>query len=150
MTKRSIVSLLLALMMVLALAACGQQQPAPQPGNDEPAPVDEPAPAEVNDTLVVGYDPFNSKFSPFFSETAYDQDAYAMTQLSLLTSDRTGAIIQKGIEGEISRANGKLNNPGFLAKAPAHLVEQEKEKLKTNEQLLEKLAARIAEMEALR
>ena len=50
--------------------------------------------------LVVGYSPFSSKFSPFFSETAYDQDVYAMTQIGLLTSDRTGAIILKGIEGE--------------------------------------------------
>ena len=56
--------------------------------------------------LVVGYSPFSSKFSPFFSETAYDQDVYAMTQLGLLTSDRTGAIIYKGIEGETINYNG--------------------------------------------
>ena len=54
-----------------------------------------------NDTpLVVGYSPFNSKFSPFFSETAYDQDVWVMTAISLLNSDRQGAIIMKGIEGE--------------------------------------------------
>ena len=57
---------------------------------------------------------------------------------------------KKGVEGEIARANAKLNNPGFVAKAPAQLVEQEKDKLKTNAQLLEKLDARIAEMMALR
>ena len=56
----------------------------------------------------------------------------------------------KNVEGEIARANGKLNNAGFIAKAPAALVEKEKEKLATNEGLLEKLKARIAEMEALR
>lgn len=61
---------------------------------------------KTNDTLVVGYSPFSSKFSPFFSETAYDQDAQAMTQLGLLTSDRTGAIILKGIEGETKAYNG--------------------------------------------
>ena len=61
---------------------------------------------KTNDTLVVGYSPFSSKFSPFFSETAYDQDAHAMTQLGLLTSDRTGAIILKGIEGETKAYNG--------------------------------------------
>ncbi len=59
-----------------------------------------------NDTLVVGYYPFSSKFSPFFAETAYDQDAYVMTQLGLLTSDRTGAIILKGIKGETKAYNG--------------------------------------------
>ena len=56
--------------------------------------------------LVVAFAPFSSKFSPFFSETAYDQDVYAMTQLGLLTSDRTGAIIYKGIEGETINYNG--------------------------------------------
>ena len=56
----------------------------------------------------------------------------------------------KNIEGEIARANGKLNNQGFISKAPAELVEREKEKLNTNMGLMEKLKARIAEMEALR
>ena len=56
----------------------------------------------------------------------------------------------KNVEGEIARANGKLNNQGFVAKAPANLIQQEREKLVTNTQLLEKLKARIAEMESLR
>ena len=60
-----------------------------------------------NDTpLVVGYSPFNSKFSPFFSETAYDQDVWGMTAISLLNSDRQGTIIMKGIEGETKAYNG--------------------------------------------
>ena len=53
---------------------------------------------------------------------------------------------KKNLEGEIARANGKLNNPGFLSKAPAHLVEQEREKLKTNESMLESLTARINDL----
>ena len=56
--------------------------------------------------LVVGYSPFSSKFSPFFSETAYDQDVWYMTQLPLLSSDRMGAIIYNGIEGETINYNG--------------------------------------------
>ena len=55
---------------------------------------------------------------------------------------------QKNLQGEIARANGKLNNPGFLNKAPAHLVEQEKEKLKVNETKLQALEARIADLKA--
>ena len=63
--------------------------------------------ASSEDTpLVVGYSPFNSKFSPFFATTAYDQDAQQLTQLPLLTSDRTGAIIMNGIEGETIPYNG--------------------------------------------
>ena len=56
----------------------------------------------------------------------------------------------KGLEGEIARAEKMLSNPGFVNKAPAQLVESEKEKLNTNRGLLEKLKARIAEMESLR
>ncbi|MBQ3480960.1 MAG: ABC transporter substrate-binding protein, partial [Oscillospiraceae bacterium] len=70
------------------------------------APAAEAPSANETTPLVVGYSPFNSKFSPFFSETAYDQDVQAMTQIGLLTSDRTGAIIQKGIEGETIEFNG--------------------------------------------
>ena len=56
--------------------------------------------------LVVGYSNFSSKFSPFFSETAYDQDVYAMTQIGLITTDRQGAVIYNGIEGETIPYNG--------------------------------------------
>ena len=56
----------------------------------------------------------------------------------------------KGLEGEIARADKMLGNPGFVSKAPAQLVENEKEKLNTNRGLLEKLKARIAEMESLK
>ena len=65
-------------------------------------------------------------------------------ELKRLEKDR------KNLEGEIARANGKLNNAGFIAKAPANLVEQERVKLETNRQLLGKLEERIKEMEALR
>ena len=53
---------------------------------------------------------------------------------------------KKNLENEIARAKGKLGNQGFLAKAPAQLVEQEREKLKTNESMLESLNARIADL----
>ena len=56
--------------------------------------------------LVVGYSNFNEKFSPFFSETAYDQDVWAMTQIGLFNSDRVGAPVLKGIEGETRNYNG--------------------------------------------
>ncbi len=106
-----LLSLLLAIAMVFGmLAACGEKKNPADEVED---------PAEWNDTpLVVGYSPFNSKFSPFFSETAYDQDVYAMTQLGLLTSDRTGAIIYKGIDGETVPYNGT----DYTYYGPANLV----------------------------
>ena len=46
--------------------------------------------------MVVGYSNFSSKFSPFFSETAYDQDVWTLTQVVLLGLDRLGAVVEKG------------------------------------------------------
>ena len=95
MKLKKALALALAMVMCLSLlAGCGG-------GTDAPA--DE----EVNTTpLVVGYAPFNSKFSPFFSETAYDQDAMSLTQVGLLGTDRKGAMIMNGIEGETIAYNG--------------------------------------------
>ncbi len=95
---KKMLAILLALAMIFGLAACTSGGGSQGGGTDEPE--------ESTTPLVVGYSPFSSKFSPFFSETAYDQDVYAMTQASLLTSDRTGAIIYKGIEGETIPYNG--------------------------------------------
>ena len=53
---------------------------------------------------------------------------------------------QANLENEIARAGAKLNNPGFIGKAPAALVEKEREKLQANEEKLEAVRKRIAEL----
>ncbi|MDD3213459.1 MAG: valine--tRNA ligase, partial [Eubacteriales bacterium] len=50
------------------------------------------------------------------------------------------------LESEIARAEARLSNPGFTGKAPAALVEQEREKLETNKGMLQSLAQRVAEL----
>ena len=64
------------------------------------------APAEVETPLVVAIQTLSSKFSPFFADTGYDQDVVEMTQVPLMTTDRTGAIVFNGIEGETLSYNG--------------------------------------------
>ena len=49
-------------------------------------------------------------------------------------------------DAEINRVKGKLSNPGFVAKAPAQLVEAEKRKLSEFEQLKAKLSARMKDL----
>ena len=100
--RRRMLALILVAVMALSLMACGGSTGAStSAGAGDTASAETAAVAENGETpLVVGYSPFNSKFSPFFSETAYDQDVQALTQLPLLTSDRMGAIVYKGIEGE--------------------------------------------------
>ena len=53
------------------------------------------------------------------------------------------------VNSEIARANGKLSNKGFVEKAPAKLIEQEKEKLEKFNGMLLKLRERIAELEKI-
>lgn len=117
-----LLALLLALVMVLSvMAGCAKQEEAPaeepakteqEPATEEPA-AEEPAaeepaaeePAKA-DTLVVGYSLFSQKFTPFFADTAYDQDVAGMTQLALLGTDREGNVVMNGIEGETRTYNG--------------------------------------------
>ncbi len=62
--------------------------------------------SSVDKVLVVGYDPFSEKFSPFFADTAYDQDVVGMTSVGLLTTDRDGGIVYGAIEGETVTRGG--------------------------------------------
>ncbi len=55
---------------------------------------------------------------------------------------------KKVVLSEIARATGKLNNPGFVAKAPAKLIEEEKEKKEKFEETLRNLEQTIAKLKA--
>lgn len=107
-TLNKVLALVMALAMAFALVACQTTTPTTEPtdaATTEPA--TGPATEEKPSTLVVGYSPFSEKFSPFFAKTAYDQDAYTMTQVGLIGNDRAGNLILKGIEGETVDYNGK-------------------------------------------
>ena len=67
----------------------------------------------------------------------------------LVDFEKEIARLQKEMDNlgrEIKRAQGMLNNPGFVSKAPAALVEGEREKLAANEQKAKALESRIAEL----
>ena len=48
------------------------------------------------------------------------------------------------VQKDLDFVNKKLNNPGFVAKAPAAVVEQEREKVAKLEELMAKLDASLA------
>lgn len=103
---KKILALVLALVMVFALCACGESNtPAP---DESKAPVEESkAPVEENtSTLVYATATFGQKFSPFFYTTAYDEEVVSSFTGGLLAADRGGAIIHHGIEGETVEYNG--------------------------------------------
>ena len=50
------------------------------------------------------------------------------------------------LEGEITKANAKLDNESFVARAPAQVVEQEKERVQNFSATLEKLREQLAKL----
>ena len=59
--------------------------------------------------------------------------------------ERLGKEIAR-LEGEIAKANGKLNNESFVARAPAAVVEQEKARVSEFGASVEKLNAQLAKL----
>ena len=124
-----VVGILLVLVMFMGiLSACNNTtetsetpKPTATPAASEtpeatPTPTATPRPRSTT-PLVVGYLEFSEKFSPFFADTGYDNDVVGMTQISLLTTDRTGAIVYNAIEGETIPYNGT----DYVYKGPADL-----------------------------
>ena len=50
------------------------------------------------------------------------------------------------LENEIAKANGKLSNEGFVARAPAHVIEQEKDRLAQFTERLEGIRVQMAKL----
>jgi valyl-tRNA synthetase len=59
--------------------------------------------------------------------------------------ERLGKEIAK-FESEIAKANGKLNNESFVARAPATVVEQEKARVAEFGANLERLQSQLAKL----
>src|SRR5690606_12415924 len=51
------------------------------------------------------------------------------------------------LEGEIAKAQGKLSNEGFVARAPGHVIEQEKARLAQFTERLEGIRAQQAKLQ---
>ena len=91
--KKAIALILSLVMCVSLFTACGKQQ-----GSTDDQ--------ETAKTLVVGTQNFDGKFSPFFYTNAYENDVMSMVFDALLGTDREGAVVLKGIEGDVRPYNG--------------------------------------------
>ncbi len=102
-------------------AANTTPDPNVTPGSDETTAPETDKPADATPVpdipLVVAYSPFSQKFSPFYADTAYDQDVAGMVGLGLMTTDRMGGIIYNAINGETVPYNGT----DYTYKGPADL-----------------------------
>ncbi len=92
---KKVIALILSLILCVSLVACGKKTPDSQ--GSEPA---------ATKTLVVGTQNFDGKFSPFFYTNDYENQVMNMVFDALLGTDREGAVVLKGIEGDVRSYNG--------------------------------------------
>ncbi len=95
---RKLCSLILAVMLVASLCVGCDNVPQTSEGTKPTS--------QKNDTLVIGTLNFDGKFSPFFYTNAYENDVLALVHTTLLSTDREGSVVLKGIEGEVRPLNG--------------------------------------------
>ncbi len=101
--NKRVFCLLSAFLLLAGTAGCGSSEPS-----------------ETTESVIhvgVSDRAFYGKFSPFFTESVGDQTATELTQLRLLTSDRSGEPVLNGIEGETRT----YNNVDYTYYGPADL-----------------------------
>ena len=108
--KRLLAVALIAAMSATAFASCGNSGSSGSEASSGEASSSAEASEETGSSsgvpLVVAYDPFNQKFNPFFSTVQYDTDVSTICMESLYATDRTGAVVYNGIDGETIAYNG--------------------------------------------
>lgn len=103
--KKLLALFLAAAMLTGTLASCSNNS-GETSGTESSSENSTPDEGEKSDTLVASSNHFEGKFSPFFAASAEDINIMNMTQISLLGTDRVGAIVENGIEGETRSYNG--------------------------------------------
>ncbi len=92
MKKRLVASLLVVAMVVGSFAGCGKKDEKSKGGNKQ---------------LVIASEDFSNKFSPYFSESAADNNIVELTQVGLFPLDREGNTLYNSSKGEKSEYDGK-------------------------------------------
>lgn len=121
--SKKLLALLLGLTMSASLlAGCGAKDDA---STDDKANVEDSATADSAEegTLVAAATGFENKFSPFFAQSADDQDVADFTQLYMMGVDRVSNPVLNGIEGETRSYNGT----DYTYYGPADIVVTENE-----------------------
>ena len=105
--RRSVLAFTLAAVMAFSPAAMAEAVTEGQEAATEAeGTAAEAASGEARNNIVYATASFGQKFSPFFATTAYDMEVVDLTQALALATDRGGAVIYNGIEGETINYNG--------------------------------------------
>ncbi len=112
--KRAI-AFLLVLTMVTGTVGCShkkKKEPKPEPKatavvNDGNTNAKGKGGGQSDIPLVIGTSKLKGQFNPFAAKTAPDMQAVNLTQAYLISDDRSGQIIYKGIDGEVKTFHDK-------------------------------------------
>ncbi len=112
--KRLLAAMLAAAVSTSAFASCGssgetssaQSSSSEASGSSVVSEEAEPVNTESDVPLVYACQTFNQKFNPFYYTAAIDGYVVDVTTDDLLETDRMGAIVYNGIEGETRTYNG--------------------------------------------
>ena len=110
--KKTLTVVLCAAITVSA-GSCGWRKKEPKPEPKATPIVDEcntdangKGDGQSDIPLVVGCSKLDKKFNPFIKKCRSDKRAVDFTQIYLVTNDRNGDIIHRGIDGEVREYNG--------------------------------------------
>ncbi len=111
---RRFIAVALLLQVIICVAGCSsKQEKKPKPKPQATAAVDNgnidaqgKGEGQSDKPLVIGCGKLNKKFNPFTAKSEDDKQAVSLTQLYLVSSDRQGQVIYKGIDGEVKTYNG--------------------------------------------
>lgn len=133
---RHFISVLLCFSMVLGMTGCGKKikkEPKPKPkvtvsaekGNAEATGKGD---GQADSPIIIGCDRLNKNFNPFTAKSAGDKEVVRLTQAYLVTNDRAGKPVYKGIEGEVRT----YKENGYTYYGPADIsVQYDQKKNKT-------------------
>lgn len=130
------ISIILCLSMILGMTGCGKKvkkEPKPKPKvtistKKGSAQAGGKGDGQADSPIVIGCDRLNKNFNPFSAKSAGDKKVVRLTQAYLVTNDRAGKPVYKGIEGEVRT----YNDNGYTYYGPADVsVQYKKKKNKT-------------------
>ena len=111
--KRVLTAVLTA-SLVLGCTGCSKEKKEPKPTPKATAKVDEgnanasgEGEGQADVPLVIACREFAKNFNPFSAESEADKQAVDLTQVKLVTNDRAGKILYKGIDGELREYYGE-------------------------------------------
>lgn len=102
----------LAVSLMLGCTGCGGEKKEPKPAPKVTAKIDKgnanasgKGDGQDDVPLVIGSTKFSNQFNPFLAETSADKAAIGLTQIDLVSNDRAGRLVYKGIDGELREYN---------------------------------------------